>query len=343
MSAADPRLLPLLDGPLRFEGAVSLQRCPDGVSPWRLPCDRLDLFHPSLAARAAASPSGVRATLVSDTTSLSVETLPADAPRTWDLLVDGVFFDRRVQAGGDGRVCFDKIGGGVRQRRRLELYLPPQYVPMRVQRVLVDADALAEPWFDARPRWVIYGSSIEHAKEAFGPSETWPALVARRFDLHLTNLGYGGQEHLEIPVARMIRDLPADVITLCVGGNVWGSRSLSARSYRAAVLGLVMTIRDRHPTTPIAVVTFIHTKHDVEPLPNTTMTLTQVRELTASAVRALQDHGDGRVCCVEGSELFGPADMPLMAPDQIHPGGEGQRLMAERFAQRVMPRLLAMR
>jgi hypothetical protein len=167
--------------------------------------------------------------------------------------------------------------------------------------------------------------------------------VARQFDLHLTNLGYGGNEHLEISVARMIRDRPADLLTLCVGGNIWGGRTLTARTYRAAVIGFVQTLRDRHPAAPIAVVTFIHSMHDDEPQTDGMITLQQVRELTAQAVDDLRAFGDERIFCIDGPDLFGPADMPLMSPDRVHPGGDGQLLMAQRFIERVMPRLLALR
>ncbi|MGA8257382.1 MAG: SGNH/GDSL hydrolase family protein, partial [Nocardioides sp.] len=55
-------------------------------------------------------------------------------------------------------------------------------------------------------RWVHYGSSISHCVESRRPTETWPAVVARRHGLDLLNLGLAGHCHLDQLVARDIRE-----------------------------------------------------------------------------------------------------------------------------------------
>jgi hypothetical protein len=77
--------------------------------------------------------------------------------------------------------------------------------------------------------------------------------VVRRRGLHLTSLGFGGQCHLDAMMGRVIADLPADYITLKLGINTIGG-SHSARTYPAAIVGLVQIIRDKHPDTPMALV-----------------------------------------------------------------------------------------
>jgi hypothetical protein len=283
-------------------------------------------------------------TFLSDTTRVAIDVEPVTEGGmdrgwewVWDLLVDGERRGRVRQDSASPRVEFQPLPNSDRLRR-VEVYLPSQYLPVALRSLRIDAGARIEPWSDPRRRWVVYGSSITHAKEAAGPSETWPAIVARTCDLHLTNLGYGGQEHLEPMVARMIRDLAADYISLCVGGNVSGSATLSDRTYRAAVIGLVKTIRDTHPSTPIVVTSFIYCVNDREPN-KLGFDMPFYRGQTREAVEALRRCGDEKLWFVDGPTLWGPADMHL-APDGVHPEAEGQHILARRYLAHVMPLLM---
>lgn len=71
--------------------------------------------------------------------------------------------------------------------------------------------------------------------------------------LHLTSLGFGSQCHLDPMVGMVIAELPADYITLKLGINAI-SGSLTGRTYPAAAVGLVQIIRQRHPDTPMTLV-----------------------------------------------------------------------------------------
>ena len=51
---------------LGWRGAVSLERHPEGIQPWRLPVEDVALFHPDLVTTAAA-PSGVRSVIANTT------------------------------------------------------------------------------------------------------------------------------------------------------------------------------------------------------------------------------------------------------------------------------------
>lgn len=327
--------LELTDGPMDFAGAVSLARDERGVHPWRLQVGDWPLYEPALRDR-AADPAGVRLTFVSDTSRLTLEVAPGDGPQeracTFDLLVDGVRHDRQELPEAQGVIEFTDIPTG---EHRLELYLP-QRRSVRVVRLAIDAGAAAKRWDDRRSKWLVYGSSITQCGEAAGPSETWPAIVANRFDLNLTCLGYGGNCHMEPVVARMMRDLPADCISLCLGINVMGALSYGPRTFRAAVLGTVLTLRDGHPDTPMAVVSPI-CNPPRETTPNAVgLTLADMRELIAEAVAVLRQRGDANVHYVDGLSVFGPEHAHHM-PDELHPDAAGYRLLAERYAEAVMP------
>lgn len=332
------RELALTDGPVEFAGAVSLDVNENGVQPWRLPFAERQLFNESLQWRGATA-AGVRLTLVSDTTSIALEAEPVmdwtpfnfDAEWTFDLLVDGELHGRVKQPCTNGSVRFEDLPEGA---HRLELYLP-QFSPVRVQRLAVDAEASVEAYCDSRPRWTIYGSSITHCRAASGPSETWPALVANKCGLNLTCLGFGGNCHIEPMVARMIRDLPADLITLKLGINCI-SGSLGARTFPAAVLGLVQVIREKHPETPIAFVSPIaYPPHETEPN-FVGYTIEMMRRDIEDVHQRLLEAGDPNLIYVNGLEVFDADLIAQYATDQCHPNGDGIEVMAENFDRAVM-------
>ena len=222
------------------------------MQPWRLPLAQRELFEPSLIKRGAA-PAGVRLVLVSDTSTVTLEVaapdIAGDPPWVFDLLVDGQLHQRVAPPDDAEFIRFEAIPDG---RHLLELYLPSQYVPVVLRGLQIDDGAQALASEDQRRRIVFYG-----CRHAAGPSETWPALVACQAGLHLTCLGYGGQCHLDPMVGRMVRDLPADLIGLKLGINMM-SGSYNDRTFRAAAIGLIKTIRDGHADTPMAVVSPIY-------------------------------------------------------------------------------------
>ncbi|GHC04585.1 hypothetical protein GCM10007047_21790 [Cerasicoccus arenae] len=79
-------------------------------------------------------------------------------------------------------------------------------------------------------------------------------------------------------VARMIRDLKADIITLKLGINVYGSGSLNSRTLMHNVICFIVFVRETHQNTPIGMITPIYSC-DRETNPNHVgMTLENYRE-----------------------------------------------------------------
>jgi hypothetical protein len=316
-----------------FQGAVSLERTEQGIKPWRIPYEEFDLFPPEGLTGHAETPAGVRIRFASDSERVLLQVAPDSKERLFDCVIDGIIHETRRLPPVEETVLFEQLPG---TPKTIEIFLP-QTSSVTVSGIaIVDGASFSIP-ADARPRWITYGSSISQCVDAASPAQTWPAIVAREQDYRLTCLGYRGNCHLEPMVARMIRDLPADYISLCLGINVYGSKSLSVRTLRAMVIGFIKIIREKHPETPILVISPI-----ISPPRETVnnavgFTLEHIRSEIKAAVEALQRHGDGRLCYMSGLDWLGEQDAGLL-PDELHPGAEGYRVMGERFRRLLVER-----
>lgn len=83
-------------------------------------------------------------------------------------------------------------------------------------------------------------------------------VAARAADVRLHNLGFGGSAMVDPFTARVIRDTPADVISVKLGINVVNGDVMRRRAFEPAVHGFLDTIRDGHPSTPVLLVSPIH-------------------------------------------------------------------------------------
>lgn len=334
-----------------FEGAISFERSVEGLSPVRLPVEQEPLF-PSPNAMLmswARAPSGVRMRFATNSKSLVVSLKHAfsESERArLDLTQDGTILDTLDVYAGMESIEFDLAGYSHESTSSTappvyELWLDQSHRVFISDLLIEDSAVFAVP-DDDRLRWIAYGSSITMCRSATSPARTWPATAARAEHLNLTSLGFGGQCHLDPMVARVVRDRPADIITLKLGINVYGDSSMNARTYPAAVIGLLKIIRERHPLTPIGVMTAIFSC-DRETTPNATgCTLEDYRAMTRDAVRRVVECGDQNLRIFEGLDLFGPDDAHML-PDDLHPNGEGYELIGSRAIEQVVQPLLKMR
>lgn len=326
-----PNAIDANDSRISWQGAISLQRTGEWVMPWRIPHELRGLFPSEALQERAAMPAGVRISFLSDTTSIAVQIeLHAEDIQKLDIYCDGDLHGSVALAGGSETV---RVDGLPQKDKLIELWLP-QHGIIKIRSIELDDGASLAPFEDTRPKWVTYGSSITHCGAAESPSLTWPAIVARESGLNLTCLGYGGNCHLEPMLARMIRELPADFLSMKVGINIYGSASLNERTFRAAIIGFVQIIREKHPDTPFAVISSIYSPPRETELNAVGFSLRDMREEVSEAVEALKAHGDGNMYYVDGLNLFG-AEHAHMLPDELHPDSEGYKILAQNFLKEV--------
>ncbi len=287
-------------------------------------------FHHALRVK-SGMPAGVRLSFVTDATALQLEVytdMPAELAaevRPFDVLVDGERVSRSLVV-GTGTV---EVGGLSSSLKQVEVWLP-QFGRARLGRLTLPDASVLHATGSEGPRWVAYGSSITQCRGADGPSQTWPALVARQYGYRLQGLGFGGEAHLDGDVARFIRSRPADLISLCLGINIYGSATYSARSLGPAIQWFVRTVREGHPATPLLVISPIASP-ERESQPNAVgMTLADVRTTVAQSVGSLNQADDIRL--LDGRELLGPDDAHLLE-DGLHPNQDGYTLMSRRLVE----------
>ncbi|WP_285106093.1 GDSL-type esterase/lipase family protein [Promicromonospora sp. MEB111] len=315
------------DDVLTWAGAVSVEHAPGWSRAWRLPHDRIGLFPGGALRSRAAMPAGVRLVLGTDARTLAGLAAVQGVEVPLDVVVDGAGPDGDVVAsvpvGPDGGFAVELPPGD----KRVEVWLP-QFGTFRLLGLAVDDGARVWPaGGPARPRLVTYGSSLTQCRQAASPTRTWPARVGRGLGLDLTCLGFAGEAHLDPMVARVLRDLPADVVVACLGINVYGAGTFSARSLLPALLGFLSTVRDGHPGVPVVVVSPVASPRREDAVGRAGLTLAQVRDQVADAVGLLAAHGDPDLHLLDGRAVLGPEHAHLL-DDGLHPGPEGYAHMA---------------
>ncbi|NVK81002.1 GDSL-type esterase/lipase family protein, partial [Streptomyces morookaense] len=190
---------------------------------------------------------------------------------------------------------------------------------------------------------------------AGSPTTTWPALAAALGGVELVNLGLSGNALLDPFVARVVRDTPADLISVKIGINVVNADLMRLRAFTPAVHGFLDTVREGHPTTPLLVVSPVlcpvqedtpgpllpdfdggtvrfRALGDPAESAGGKLTLRAVRDELAR-ITAQRAAGDPNLYHLDGRSLYGEADAAeLPLPDALHPDAAGHRRIGERFA-----------
>ena len=314
IAAADPRL--------RWSGSISNDVTSKGVAPWRIPHDEKGLYAEELVGR-AAMPAGVSVNFQSDSNYLEGACNASSERSPIDLMIDG----KLIGTASTEDLTSFKFGGLGSEMKSFELWLP-QFGEFQLNSLTISDGAEFTEFSDpGLPKWITYGSSITHCRAANSPTLTWPSIVARTRGYDLTCLGYGGQCHLDPLIARVIRDRDADLISLCVGINIYGSGSLNVRTFGPGIMGFVKIIREKHPDTPIALISPIYSPGREDTVNGAGFTLNGMRSEVAITVEKLSTNGDGNIHYINGLDVF-DANKAHLLPDDLHPDTEGYGVMA---------------
>lgn len=357
-------------GALRVAGIVETESTPGGLVLHRMPAWARAQHNDIALSIFEVMPSGARLELTTDATRIELDVQltmlqlgdTPGLPAAFDLVVDGqllqtqtartgtvMVLDRETGAiefrpGGPTSITFEGLRSGLKV---IELWLA-QAATVTITALRANGAVSAPP--PPGRRWVHYGSSISHCLEAANPTGAWPAVAARLAGVDLQSFAFAGQCQLDPFAARMIAAQPADLISLKLGINIVNGDTMRERAFIPAIHGLLDTVRESHPDVPLVLITpIICPVAEDHPGPTAlgpdgqvrvfqrplalskgALTLRRIRELEAEIVVARQAAGDTNLHLMNGTDLFGEADVDDL-PDGLHPNPAGYQQIGERF------------
>lgn len=324
------------DNVFTFEGSISVEEVDEWVSPWRIDFNQLE-FYPFLKDRVAHACSGIRLAFTTNSKNIVLRLNEPQDKFRFDLIVDDKLeesIELRVDDGTkDSFVKFKELNA---KEKSVEIWLD-QSKALKLKSIFIDTDAIIEKTPVIQKRWVHYGSSISHANEASSPINTWPVIVAKEMNLHLTNLGVAGNCKIEAMMALMISRCKADLITLKLGINV-DCGELTSRTFGPSIIGFIQIIREKHPSTPLVLISpIISPPREEKKQIETHLGLKEMRSTISGIVETCRKYGDKNIYYVDGLKIFGQNELSYL-PDDLHPNSEGQPVLAEHFIEEVFHR-----
>ncbi len=214
--------------------------------------------------------------------------------------------------------------------REFALYLP-LYNGVEKLEIGVPGGAEFRPIAPRQERTILfYGTSIMHGACASRPGMSISALVGRRLERPVINLGFSGNGKLEMELAKLIAELPADVYALDCLPN------LNPEEVKARTEPFVTYLRQRRPQAHILLVedrtyadSWIRQSRRVRNEGNR-------REFRAAYER-LRKAGIGRLHYLPGERLLG--DDNEATTDGSHPNDLGMVRYADAYCQVLKPLL----
>lgn len=345
----DPNMAPAPDGEGSELAWLSPRRAPFGLTGFcwfgsddvyrRLPVEPDWPIRPEVDALANATAGG-QVRFRTDSTTVAVRvTLAGPAnmnhmPATGQCGVDayvGEFGDqqywgtaRPVLGRSDYAAVVHRTTGT--EMRSVSLNLPLYQGVIDIE-IGLDAGARVEPHppHDG-DRVVIYGTSITQGGCATRPGMAYPAILGRRINREFVNLGFSGNGKGEPEVARTIAQVD-DVACFVLD---YEANAGALEDYRETLAGFVPILRERHPDTPILVVSkakFARERRDPQYAADRVLR----RDAQAAVVDRLRDAGDTHLHFLD----LGDLDMAEGTVDGVHPSDLG----FVQYADRIEPEL----
>lgn len=169
---------------------------------------------------------------------------------------------------------------------------------------------------------VFYGTSIMQGGIASRPGLAIPALIGRRLDCPVINLGFCGSGKMEAPVVDLLAEIKAAAYVVDCGPN------MDPVSVAERTEPLVRRLRQAHPDTPILLVE----NHDCpspELLPGENSGIRATQAALRTAYDQLVKDGVKHLYYLPGRELIG--DDSEGTGDGLHPNALGTFRYAEAY------------
>lgn len=254
--------------------------------------------------------AGIAVRFVTDSTSIGVRwTVTSQRlgmPHMPSTGVSGVDLYTRVGEGWRWVAC--GVPSGIETTRTLVTGLSPEsrewmlYLPLyngvESIDIGIDEGASIGPAAARVKPIVFYGTSITQGASASRPGMAHVAILGRRLDRPVVNLGFSGNGRMEPEVGRFIAGIDASVFVIDCLPN------LDGRAVAERTIPLVRSIRERRPGVPIILVED-RTYADAPFSPSRSRRNTENREALRQAWQELVDSGMEHIHLVDGGTLLG--------------------------------------
>jgi hypothetical protein len=145
---------------------------------------------------------------------------------------------------------------------------------------------------------VFYGTSITHGASASRPGMAHPAILGRRFDRPVINLGFSGNGRMDAAVGEFLVKIDAAVYVIDCLPN------MGAKDVREKCIPLVKQLRAARPDTPIVLVEDRRSTNSWI-LPERDKHHTENHAALRESFAALQKEGVRKLYYLPGDELMG--------------------------------------
>lgn len=182
---------------------------------------------------------------------------------------------------------------------------------------------------------VAYGTSIAQGACATRPGLAWTALLERKLNTPVYNLGFSGNGRLEKPVIELISEIDAAVYVIdCLPNMIEGI--FTADEVKARIKEAVQILQSKHPATPI-----LFCEHDglTGGKVNTTdkRKYSNVNTVLRQAFNSLKAAGIKNIYLLTKMEI-GQNNETMV--DGVHPNDLGMMLYANAYEKKIKAILL---
>jgi len=227
------------------------------------------------------------------------------------------------------RRVFATIIRGMTPERRTYMMNLPLFNGIDSLEIGVSRGAAFEPIAPRSDKPVVfYGTSIMHGACASRPGMAIPAILGRRFNIPVINLGFSGNGKMEMDVGRLLAELDAEVFVLDCLPN------LTPEETAQRTEPLVRFLREAKPATPIVLVEDRVFPNAVV-LPDRMKGHNQRHKALREAYDRLIASGVQNLHYLEGNGLLGPDGEATV--DGSHPSDLGMMRYTEAYEKVLKP------
>lgn len=311
----------------------------------RLP-DRADKNLSEAVCHLSHCPAGVFVSFVTDSTDIAVRMKVANLDQMDHMAATGMSGAELYFREGDSwhpsataRPCLTEtaferhlIEDAPRKNREFRLYLP---LYKRVDSLALgfEPGAAIKPLPAAKGQRPIlfYGTSVTQGGCANTAGSDYVSSIGRLLNTEVINLGFSGNGKGEPEMARLIRDIDAEVFVLDFIANA------EVETLDSVLPEFIRLLRARRPKTPIVLMGCPAFNQSLWSI-RIRRQLDQKRDITLRAYLNGKESGDTHLHFIDGNGLL-PAGIPGAYVDGVHPTSHGFAIIAERLA----PQLRAIR